>query len=158
MRYGVRVLMAEEHVLDGVLALLGPQFKTGGVSHLEASFDRNATANGANEVRPEPIVLDVVIVRKQMSAEDTLNGGIHNDTANGQTTAAGRPGPSPPKLSKRERDVLKLLADGMATKEVAFALSISCKTVGFHRGNIKNKLGLRSTAQLTRYAVAQGLV
>jgi DNA-binding NarL/FixJ family response regulator len=61
-------------------------------------------------------------------------------------------------LSKRERETLQLIAKGGAEKEVAFRLNISVKTVGFHRQNIKRKLGLRTTAQLTKYAIQQGLV
>ncbi len=62
------------------------------------------------------------------------------------------------RLSERERQVLQLIARGKACKEVAFALSISVKTVGFHRENIKHKLGVGSTAELTRYAIHKGLV
>ncbi|MGA3242395.1 MAG: response regulator transcription factor [Bryobacteraceae bacterium] len=61
-------------------------------------------------------------------------------------------------LSAREREVLQLIAEGKAAKEIAYLLTISVKTVAFHRDNIKRKLGLRTTAELTRYAVKQGLV
>jgi DNA-binding NarL/FixJ family response regulator len=62
------------------------------------------------------------------------------------------------KLSTRERQILQLTAEGKSRKEVAFALGISEKTVAFHRNNVKQKLGLRTTAQLTRYALDQGLI
>ncbi len=61
-------------------------------------------------------------------------------------------------LSARERQILQLTAEGKSRKEVAFALGISEKTVAFHKNNLKGKLGLRSTAELTRYAVDQGMV
>lgn len=61
-------------------------------------------------------------------------------------------------LSMREREILQLIAEGRAAKEVADVLSISIKTVAFHRGNIKRKLGLGTTAELTRYAIEQGLI
>jgi len=63
-----------------------------------------------------------------------------------------------PTLSPRERQILQLTAEGKSRKEVAFALSISEKTVAFHKENLKRKLGLRTTAQLTRYALDQGLI
>jgi DNA-binding NarL/FixJ family response regulator len=63
-----------------------------------------------------------------------------------------------PHLSPREREVLQLIAEGRTEKEIAFLLTISIKTVGFHRENIKRKLGLRTTAELTRYAIEQGLI
>ncbi len=62
------------------------------------------------------------------------------------------------RLSAREREILQLIAEGKANKEIAFVLSISAKTVEFHRENIKRKLGLRSTAELTKCAIEQGLV
>jgi DNA-binding NarL/FixJ family response regulator len=61
-------------------------------------------------------------------------------------------------LSPRERETLQLIAEGRTEKEIAFLLKISIKTVGFHRENIKRKLGLRTTAELTRYAIEQGLI
>jgi DNA-binding NarL/FixJ family response regulator len=60
-------------------------------------------------------------------------------------------------LSPREREVLQLLAEGRATKEIASDLDVSVKTVETHRKNIMDKLGLRSIAELTKYAVREGL-
>lgn len=62
------------------------------------------------------------------------------------------------RLSPREREILQLVAEGRAAKEIAFVLRISIKTVAFHRDNLKRKLGLRSTAELTRHAIEQGLL
>ncbi len=62
------------------------------------------------------------------------------------------------RLSSRERETLQLIAEGKAAKEMAFLLNISIKTVAFHRENIKRKLGLRTTAELTKHAIEQGLV
>ena len=60
-------------------------------------------------------------------------------------------------LSKREQDVLRHTADGRNTKDIAFTLSISVKTVETHRLNIMKKLNLNSIAGLTKYAVREGL-
>ena len=62
------------------------------------------------------------------------------------------------RLTTREREILQLTAAGRAGKEIAFVLSISIKTVAFHRENIKRKLGLGTTAELTKHAIEQGLV
>lgn len=62
------------------------------------------------------------------------------------------------RLSAREREILQLIAEGKAAKEIAHVLNISTKTVAFHRDNIKRKLGLRTTAELTKHAIEQGLV
>jgi len=61
------------------------------------------------------------------------------------------------RLSTRERETLQLIAEGKAPKEIASVLEISVKTVAFHRENIKRKLGLKTTAAITRYALEQGL-
>jgi DNA-binding NarL/FixJ family response regulator len=62
------------------------------------------------------------------------------------------------RLSPREREILQLVAEGRSTKEVAHVLHISQKTVAFHKDNVKRKLGLRTTAELTKYALQEGLV
>ena len=61
-----------------------------------------------------------------------------------------------PILSIREIEVLKLIAEGKSNKEIGVLLSISVHTVENHRANIMNKLNLRSTADLTRYAMEKG--
>lgn len=61
-------------------------------------------------------------------------------------------------LTPRQRDVLQLIAEGKTAKEISAALSISVKTVEFHRSALMNELGLRTTAELTRYAIRQGIV
>ena len=85
-----------------------------------------------------PDVTDIVL-------RDYLNPSIENDRA--QT----------PELTVREREVLQLLAEGRATKEIAERLNISIKTVESHRKNIMTKLDLYTVAELTKYAVRQGL-
>jgi DNA-binding NarL/FixJ family response regulator len=62
------------------------------------------------------------------------------------------------RLTSRERQVLQLIAEGKSAKEIAFILQISVKTVSFHRENIRKKLGLNTTAELTRHAIEQGLI
>jgi len=60
--------------------------------------------------------------------------------------------------TKRERDVVILVAEGRSNKEIGAALNISAKTVETHRRNVMHKLGLKSTAELVRYAVRDGLI
>lgn len=61
-------------------------------------------------------------------------------------------------LSLRQREVLQLVAEGRTTKEIASTLNVSIKTVEFHKTRIMRELGLRTTAELTKYAIAKGLV
>ena len=60
-------------------------------------------------------------------------------------------------LSKREREVLQLIAEGNSTKEIAATLYVSAKTVETHRKQIMDKLDIHSVAGLTKYAVREGL-
>jgi DNA-binding NarL/FixJ family response regulator len=61
-------------------------------------------------------------------------------------------------VTQREREVLKLLAEGYSNKEIGELLHISVKTVEKHRANLIDKLDLHNVAQLTAYAIKQGLV
>lgn len=60
-------------------------------------------------------------------------------------------------LSSRELEVLKLIAEGLNTKEIAFSLHISIKTVETHRIHILRKLKINSVAELTKYAIREGI-
>lgn len=61
-------------------------------------------------------------------------------------------------LTSREQTILLELAQGKANKEVAYVLGISVRTVETHRNNIRRKLGISSTAGLTRYALEHGVL
>lgn len=61
-------------------------------------------------------------------------------------------------LTSREREVIQLLAEGKTSKEVAVTLNLSVKTAETHRTNLMRKLNLHSIADLTRYAVQNGIV
>jgi DNA-binding NarL/FixJ family response regulator len=63
-----------------------------------------------------------------------------------------------PGLTGREREVLQLLAEGKILKEIGAILNVSSRTVEFHKNNIVAKTGLRTTAELARYAARNGLV
>jgi DNA-binding NarL/FixJ family response regulator len=61
-------------------------------------------------------------------------------------------------LTSRQREVLRLIAQGCIAKEIAARLGISVRTAEFHRVSIMQKLGLHTTAQLTRYALENGII
>ena len=60
-------------------------------------------------------------------------------------------------LTAREREVLQLIAEGKTTKDIAAALSVSVKTIETHRQQIMEKLDIHSIAELTKYAIKEGL-
>jgi DNA-binding NarL/FixJ family response regulator len=66
--------------------------------------------------------------------------------------------PDPSSLTRRQREIVQLLASGRSNKEVAAALGISIKTVETHRAAIMRKLGFRSIANLVRYAVRERVI
>jgi DNA-binding NarL/FixJ family response regulator len=61
-------------------------------------------------------------------------------------------------LTARQRQILQLVAEGRTAKEIASILSVSVQTVAFHKHQIMQKLGLHTTAELTKYAIQEGLV
>lgn len=73
-------------------------------------------------------------------------------------TPTGKPGRSTALLTGRQRQILQLVAEGRQNKEIAEVLRLSVKTVEFHRGRLMTKLNARSVAELTRYAVQEGLI
>ena len=60
-------------------------------------------------------------------------------------------------LTSRQREILQLVAEGRATKQIAARLHISIKTVDTHRHEIMTKLDLHSIAELTKFAIREGL-
>ena len=61
-------------------------------------------------------------------------------------------------LTPRQREVLQLVAEGQSNKRIASILGVSIKTVEHHKHNIRRKLRLETTAELTRYAIKRGLI
>jgi DNA-binding NarL/FixJ family response regulator len=62
-----------------------------------------------------------------------------------------------PAISPRQREVLQLLAEGRAVKEIAAILNIAAKTVEYHKYRMMEDLGIKTAAELIRYAVKQGI-
>ena len=122
-------------------------------TYLKAALE--AGANGyavKSSGRKEILAAVESVLRGSLYIAPGLGGdGVNGSLDSARAAASLRP-------TARERQILQLVAEGKSRKEVAFALGISEKTVAFHRNNIKHRLGLSTTAQLTRYAVEEGLV
>jgi len=99
-----------------------------------------------------------------LSAIETIRGGgvylssiLSNElTSDFIKIAGGTAKPTQDDLTTRERQVLKLVAEGKTSEEIANLLFISSRTVQNHRANIMKKLNLRSTADLVKYAIRLG--
>ncbi len=89
-----------------------------------------------------------------------LEGYLDRENPDGhsQDSNEKKEDPATEVLTSREREVIQLLAEGKTSKEVAVALRLSVKTAETHRTNLMRKLGLHSVADLTRYAVRNGIV
>ena len=102
----------------------------------------------ANKVYLSPRVAGVVVDAyvRRLPGEDA--GNAHPERRDGNAFH---------KLTVREREVLQLMAEGFATKEIAARLHVSVKTVETHRRQLMDKLQLYSVAEVTKYAIREGL-
>ena len=118
-------------------------------------------------------VIDSDAVHELLSAVDELAAGrpffsadVAEDVVSGYLDGGGRPGRQPmmddrraiDRLSPREREVLRLLAQGKRCRDISVALNIGLKTAQAHRGNVMNKLGMHSVGELVRHAIRTGII
>ena len=61
-------------------------------------------------------------------------------------------------MTERQREILQLIVEGRANKEIADILHLSVKTIEFHRARIMMRLGVKTVAELTKVALQQGLI
>lgn len=87
----------------------------------------------------------------------SVSGKLRHQKRDGQDRKS-RPRASAGGLSSREVEVLQLIAEGAANKQIASELFISIKTVEKHRNRLMQKLGIHDTAGLTRYAIVEGVI
>ena len=96
-------------------------------------------------------------LRSVMRGESWLSPSVSRQVVEGYVHRAGSDA-APEVLTARQREVLRLVAGGKSTKEIAFLLNLSVKTVETHRAQIMERLGIRDVAGLVRYALRSGLV
>ena len=122
-------------------------------AYLEAALAAGATGYVLKSAAREELLTAVDSVLKGRIYITPSLSGEHLEAFRDPTRAA-----TALRLSAREREVLQLIAEGRAAKEIAHVLNISLRTVAFHRENIKRKLGLRTTSELTKHAIEQRLI
>jgi|SRR5215469_3311872 DNA-binding NarL/FixJ family response regulator len=98
----------------------------------------------------------VVAIREALAGNTYITPRIAKEVL--QNLMNGPRQTTAPELTGREREVLQLLAEGKIMKEIATILGVSHRTVEFHKNNIVAKTGLRTTAELARFAARNGLV
>jgi DNA-binding NarL/FixJ family response regulator len=150
-RSGLDVLQEAKrlHPRTGVLVLS---------AYPEAAYGVRAIQMGASGYLNNPAAADELAA----AVRAVLAGGVHvtGPLAAKLALAMGRRDEVPPheRLSDRELQVLRLIARGKSTKEIAAELFLSEKTVATYRTRLMDKTGLRSSVEITRYALQNRLV
>lgn len=124
-------------------------------AHARVPIVREAMTRGAHAV----VTKGAPLRELRDAIERVAQGGIYycSDTSRLLSEAVKEPARSE-QLTERQRQILRAVASGMSTKEIAAAFSLSEKTVANHRARIMERLGMHDVASLTRYAVSLGLV
>jgi DNA-binding NarL/FixJ family response regulator len=97
-------------------------------------------------------------IREAMKGNQYLSPLLARDALASWVSGAETPGKFGRRLTPRQREVLQLVAEGKTRKEIASLLKVSVKTVEFHKSALMRELRLKTTAELTRYAIEQGLI
>jgi DNA-binding NarL/FixJ family response regulator len=101
----------------------------------------------------------IAAIKTIQKGKEYVSPSLEKSLLERQVRAIGSPeSPSPEILTKREIQILRLIAGGMSNKAIASRLKISIYTVKNHRANLIEKLGLSNTASLVKYALAEGLI
>ena len=126
--------------------------------HSDASYVREAFEVGAagyvlkrSALSELGVAIRHVLAGRQYLSPLVTNESMATFLGNNASSGFGK------ELTARQREVLQLVAEGKQTKEIAAVLSISPKTVEFHKLGIMDALGVRTTAELTRYALEHGI-
>lgn len=124
--------------------------------HGESEYALRALRAGANGyiVKSDAATNVVTGLRKVMNGELSLSPNFSERLIFQIIRSPANAGGSPvDKLTQREREVMELIGQGLGTREVSRRLGISVKTVETHRGHLKEKLKLKSSGELTRFAM-----
>ena len=138
-----------------------PTVKIVGLSvHTDPLYVERMLQNGAVVYLPKDCAAEELCnaIRTAVSGETYIGKSLSDTTLSRiiGSAAWNRPG-QVDRLSVRERQVLQLLAEGRSAKESADRLNIAVKTIEVHRKNIRQKLGISSIAELTKYAIRRGI-
>jgi DNA-binding NarL/FixJ family response regulator len=125
--------------------------------YIVAALQKGADAYVLKDASSHELLL---ALRNALKGRPYISPGITDKVISGylESKKTGGPKSSWDALTERERQVLKLIAEGKTTKEIADYLYISVKTAEKHRANLMKKLDLHNTAALTAYAMEKGLV
>ncbi len=128
--------------------------------HSDAAYVREALRAGAAGYLLKWSAEEELLraIDEAMSGRIYLTPLLPAEVLEGAARRAGRGGRTEAELTLRERQVLELAAEGKSAKEIARILHVSAKTAEFHKYRIMKKLGLATTAELMKYAIARGMI
>jgi DNA-binding NarL/FixJ family response regulator len=132
-------------------------------AHSDDDYVARAWAAGASGFLEKLTSAEILIeaIHEVAQGRVFLSRAVAKRLRDMQNQPRGRNGvarPSAKRLTSREAEVLQLVAEGSATKQIAAELSISIKTVEKHRQCLMDKLAIHNIAGLTRYAIANGVI
>ena len=128
--------------------------------HSDSLFVLNMIRSGASGYLLKDCALEELVkaIRAVVDQKTYLSPGVSDIVIRDFVTGWQTTGSSAfSVLSAREREVLQLMAEGKSTNQIADGLCVSIKTVEAHRKTVMTKLGIHSVAELTKYAIRQGL-
>ena len=128
--------------------------------HDDATYVRAAFQAGASGyVLKKSAAIEVITaVREAMRGRKYISPLVDSEIVKTVMKTMVHPERLKPELTSRQREILQLLAEGKSAKEISAILNISSRTVEFHKYRIMMATGVRTIAELTRYAVAHGIV
>ncbi|MBN2033986.1 MAG: response regulator transcription factor [Deltaproteobacteria bacterium] len=129
------------------------------IDYISEAFKAGATGYMVKESAPERLLSALATIAKGEYYLDTpLSHPVIENLMKSPEKNAGITEGAYRRLTPREQEIMRMLAKDLSVKEIAERLFISAKTVENHRTNIKEKLGLKSSIELARYAARLGLI
>jgi DNA-binding NarL/FixJ family response regulator len=140
---GTRILILTAHGDD---AYIKDAMKSGAVGFLLKQASAHVLSKGIREVNKGNVFFGPFMAKRLPERERK------------SLDRAGRTKPRKDRLTSREMEVIQLVAEGQANKQIAAELGLGIKTVEKHRERLMAKLNVRDTAGLTRYAISAGII
>lgn len=109
-------------------------------------------------MKDAPVSQLLYAIETVQKGERYLSPGVLKKVLDGYVRNTKRPKTSYDRLSPREREILKLLAEGLSVKEIAARLNLSVKTVDAHKTNLMKKIDVHDRTELVRYAIQNKLI
>jgi len=125
------------------------------VAYVQEAFD----AGASGYVIKHSASFDLQLaIRRALQGRTYVTPGVAQDGVDGVVGRIRRAKKPPAQLTSRQREVLQLLAEGLSAKEAAAILNLSPRTVEFHKYRLMQQLNLRTSAQLTQFAIKHRII